>query len=40
MAINFKQNWLALAWQWAVAVAIWFIAVKILGAIGAWYYYG
>ena len=33
MAINFKQNWLGLAWQWAVAVVIWFIVVKILGAI-------
>jgi type IV secretory pathway TraG/TraD family ATPase VirD4 len=35
VAINFRQNWLGLAWQWAVAVVIWFIAVKILGAIGS-----
>jgi len=35
MAINLKQNWLALAWQWAVAVVVWLIAVRLLGAVGA-----
>jgi len=33
VAINYKQNWLGLAWQWALAVLVQFIIVKILGAI-------
>jgi len=33
VAINFKQNWLGLAWQWALAVLVQFIIIKILGSI-------
>lgn len=33
MTINFKQNWVTLAWTWAVAVVVWFIVIKLLASI-------
>ena len=33
MDFNYRQNWVALAWQWVVAVGIQFVIVKVLGGI-------